>query len=355
MVSEDYSLTLEADGTEPITWSIIKGSLPKGLSMDDTGEIYGTPEYKGTCTFTVLASNDAGTDKKEYRLTIDAPVKPTIKTESLPSGKEGSSYSQTVVAIGTEPITWSIINGSMPDTFSLDKETGKISGTLSKAGTYTFTVEAKNIAGTDSKDYTIEIEATPHKIPPTITTEFLQSGTINHYYSEDIEAEGTKPISFSTSQDALPPGLSINGAGRIHGTPTALGTYNFTVWAKNTAGADSRDFEITIDPPLPPIIITKSCDAVWNENRDFQLRALGAKPMRWRIEWLMHVWPDPDAGKLSVYDEIKLSDPVAGILEIGAGSKKKNPKFKVLVSNDYGSDEAIFTVTRIAKPEIKTK
>ena len=126
MVSEDYSLTLEADGTEPITWSIIKGSLPKGLSMDDTGEIYGTPEYKGTCTFTVLASNDAGTDKKEYRLTIDAPVKPTIKTESLPSGKEGSSYSQTVVAIGTEPITWSIINGSMPDTFSLDKETAHI-------------------------------------------------------------------------------------------------------------------------------------------------------------------------------------------------------------------------------------
>jgi hypothetical protein len=65
-----YSQTLEATGDTP-TWTIDTGALPAGLSLDDTtGVISGTPEAAGTSTFTVKATNDAGSDTKALTIFI---------------------------------------------------------------------------------------------------------------------------------------------------------------------------------------------------------------------------------------------------------------------------------------------
>jgi hypothetical protein len=65
----------------------------------------------------------------------------------------------------------------------------------------------------------VQIDCTP--LPP---------GTECHAYSAPpLTAQGgTPPYSFSASGQ-LPPGLSISSAGAITGTPTAAGTFNFTV------------------------------------------------------------------------------------------------------------------------------
>lgn len=71
MKGEAYSNRLTAKGTAPITWSIVSGVLPEGLSLnEDTGEISGTPAGEGTEVFTVMAVNDLGEDVKEFSITI---------------------------------------------------------------------------------------------------------------------------------------------------------------------------------------------------------------------------------------------------------------------------------------------
>jgi len=77
-VGSAYSQTLTATGTGTITWSLAGGSLPASLSLSSSGVIGGTPTTAGTATFTVQASNSAGTVTKQLSITINpAPSVPT--------------------------------------------------------------------------------------------------------------------------------------------------------------------------------------------------------------------------------------------------------------------------------------
>ena len=96
----------------------------------------------------------------------------TITTGSLPNGKVGEAYSQTLTADGTTPITWSVENGDLPTDLSLNKDTGKISGTPTTAGTATFTVKAENSAGSDMKELSITIaKAAPAEFTISVKTD----------------------------------------------------------------------------------------------------------------------------------------------------------------------------------------
>ena len=72
MVGTEYSATLEAEGDEPITWSIIDEDLPDGLSLSEEGLISGTPAKKGNFYFEVIAINSAGTDIVDMGIFISA-------------------------------------------------------------------------------------------------------------------------------------------------------------------------------------------------------------------------------------------------------------------------------------------
>lgn len=62
--------TLDAlDYTPPISWTIVSGALPAGMSMDSAGVVSGTPTVVGTFTITVEAT-DAVLDTKQQTLTI---------------------------------------------------------------------------------------------------------------------------------------------------------------------------------------------------------------------------------------------------------------------------------------------
>jgi hypothetical protein len=81
----------------------------------------------------------------------------------------------------------------------------------------------------------------------------LTSGTECTIYSITISASGGTGAGYTWSiiGGSLPPGLSICASGTpdttISGTPTASGTYNFTVQVTDSGGAtDSKDYSITI-------------------------------------------------------------------------------------------------------------
>ena len=101
------------------------------------------------------------TDSVILTYTFDAtegtyvPTKPAITTVTLPDGKVGDAYSQTLAATGTNPITWGIEAGTLPDGLTLVGDT--IKGTPSKAGDFKFTVKATNGGGSDTKELTIKI------------------------------------------------------------------------------------------------------------------------------------------------------------------------------------------------------
>ena len=66
----------------------------------------------------------------------------------------------------------------------------------------------------------------------------LPQGTVGIAYSQTITASGgTGPYTFSITAGSLPTGLSpITGGGLISGTPTAAGTFTFTVTATDANG-----------------------------------------------------------------------------------------------------------------------
>ena len=111
-VGAAYSQRLTTKGTAPITWSIISGELPEGLTLNETtGEISGTPVRDETAAFTVKAVNALGSGTKELSITIakaeftvtfdDNGGTPSVgsmttinqKLSSLPSASQRGSYS----------------------------------------------------------------------------------------------------------------------------------------------------------------------------------------------------------------------------------------------------------------------
>ncbi len=85
-----------------------------------------------------------------------------------------------------------------------------------------------------------------------MTTASLPGGTVGAAYSQTLAASGgTAPYSWTITVGALPAGLLLNPAtGVISGTPTTIGTSNFTVMvtdSANPAGTATQALSITTD------------------------------------------------------------------------------------------------------------
>jgi hypothetical protein len=80
----------------------------------------------------------------------------------------------------------------------------------------------------------------------------LQGGTIGVAYSETISTTGgVSPYTFAVTLGALPTSLTLNSTtGVISGTPTALGTFTFTIQITDHSGNfSSQAFSISIIAP----------------------------------------------------------------------------------------------------------
>ena len=150
-----YNQTLTATGVAPITWSLASDDLPNGLTLSENGDISGAPTTVGTFNFTVKATNAFGSDTKALSITVDNLII-MITTETLPDGKVGTPYNQTLTAVGDAPIIWTLLMGNLPNGLTLS-ENGDISGTPTTAGTFDFVVQATN-TGSDEKNLNIFIE-----------------------------------------------------------------------------------------------------------------------------------------------------------------------------------------------------
>ncbi|MCX5999112.1 MAG: putative Ig domain-containing protein [Chloroflexi bacterium] len=242
-----YSALLNATGgTGSYTWSYT-GSLPPGLGLtNSTGVIAGTPTVVGLSNFTVQVADGIGTAAQALSITIGGNL--TVTTTSLPDGRVGAGYSQTLHAGGGTggPYTWSLFGGSLlPTGLLLNSTTGEIHSTPTAVGTFNFTVQANDTVSTATKGLSIYIAP-----GVTITTTSLPGGSPNVTYSQTLHADGgTGGYTWSVLGGNLTSsGLTLNpSTGVISGKPTTGGTFNFTVQvAAGGGGTDTQELSIVI-------------------------------------------------------------------------------------------------------------
>lgn len=239
-----YTQTISASGgVPPLTWSTIAGQLPPGLTLNPSNALLsGTPQLPGTFTFTVqVADSQAHTASRSLTVQITSGL--TIQTTTLPQGRVGQFYQQTLTAAGgSGALTWSSLT-TLPPGLTLDPSTGILSGTPSQAADFSLLIQVRDATGVTASR-TLLLTITTALI---ITTESpLPTATVGAAYNFSFSASGGVTPFRWTALTPPPPGLTFDILGNLTGTPTQPGTVTFTVQVTDAVGVIAvKDFTIT--------------------------------------------------------------------------------------------------------------
>ncbi len=242
-----------------VSWTVSGGGTLS--SQTTTGATYTAPAASSTAlTVTVTATSIADTTKTASA-TLTVPTAPAITNSSLAAGAVGTAYSvQLAASGGIPPYTFSVNSGTLPSCLTITAG-GLISGTptASCAGSASLTFKVTD-SGTAtaltavSGSLNLVIAAAPAIVLPAPAT--LVAGTYNQAYTGTVAATGgAGTLTYSVSAGALPTGLSLTPAGAITGTPTAAGTFGFTIKAADAYG-DSATQAYSVAVSYPPVKVT---------------------------------------------------------------------------------------------------
>ncbi len=307
-----YNVPLAATGgVAPIAWSVSAGSLPAGLTLSGAGVLSGTPTTVGTSVFTITATDAAGcSGARSYTLDIFAapPVSsvaarttglsittgtPCVSVPfvyargeseavrgvtvsfqldaaklalcgaplaSVHVGDFFTGYTNTNVQVvddggGAYTVDVSLLGSPCGITtggalFTLDLQAIGADGPAAITVTRVKSRDCANvaIAVAPGAPSTLRVQRAPLAIaPPTLPN--AQTGTP---YSQALTVAGAvAPVTFSLSAGTLPPGLTLSAAGLLSATPTATGSFAFTVSASDADGVPaSRAYTLSVTCPV---------------------------------------------------------------------------------------------------------
>ncbi len=121
-------------------------------------------------------------------------------------------------------------------------------GGLQRQGT--ITIAGQTFTVTQSGAATPTITLSPAVLPGAVITRPFPVTAIT-------QSGGTNPATFTVTSGSLPPGLGLTSTGTLSGTPTALGTFGFTITATDANGfTGARAYSIAVVSPTmqPPVL-----------------------------------------------------------------------------------------------------
>ncbi|WP_395382470.1 putative Ig domain-containing protein [Mesorhizobium sp. UC22_110] len=165
----------------------------------------------------------------------------------LPNAAYNTSYAQALSATGgTGPYAFALHSGALPTGMSISN--GQVSGTPTQSGTFNFVVRATDANAINSTQ-AFSLVVMPPSIAVTPTT--LTAATVGLPYSQTLSASGAiAPYRFTRTGGALPAGLQLDEqSGTVSGTPTAGGSFGFTITAADANDqTGARAYTLTVDP-----------------------------------------------------------------------------------------------------------
>ena len=252
MAGADFLWQIPAKGgIPPYKFELAEGSkLPPGMFLSEYaphGRIVGEPTATGTFTFKVIAK-DTLSQQAEGEVTITvAPYNLSLAEIPPVEGKYNEPLAINPVASGgVPPLVWSV-QGQLPKGLSLNASSGEISGKPMVAGSFDFVLKA-----TDAKRKSVTQNASIRTTvdPLAITTTTLPSAKAGSPFNAEIATTGgILPVNLSLkSGSMLPPGLTL-AKGKLTGTPSAAGSFAFTIVAEdsNAASKSSREQDFNIE------------------------------------------------------------------------------------------------------------
>jgi hypothetical protein len=267
-------------GTGPYTWSVASGSyLPPGLTLSAGGVLSGTPSSTGQFNFSVTVtdtttglSRTIGMSFATYPAGGGPALSPGLQA-NLGTWSLGRVQIQLTATGGRAPYIWSLASGTLPPGLALRNDNASWAGTgnpyglegvAATAGSYPFVLLLMDSGGASvSQSYTLNItNLNIAEFQNGLPEAYLDSGSPYSYFLTAVGASGAVTWSVSSCCGTLPPGLNLNSStGEIRGTPTAAGSYNFTVNAQDSTGTVGRQLRmyvpvvrITTDGTLPDAV-----------------------------------------------------------------------------------------------------
>ena len=216
------TITLDATIAKPFPFGVGQVSLQASISADGLATVLSDDPSTG-------APNDA---------TVTAVSCPaiTVSPASIAGATAGQFYSQTFTQSGGPGVVTFAVAGNVPAGLTFDSGTNTLSGTPTETGTFTFGVLAVSEIGCSAgnRTYTLQVACPVITISPAT----LPMAILGQVYGPvTLTASGGIGTTTLALTGALPPGLTFTAAtGVLSGTPTAAGSFAFTITATDQNG-----------------------------------------------------------------------------------------------------------------------
>jgi hypothetical protein len=227
----DQSLDISG-GVGPYSISVVAGSLPTGLYIEQYGEIYGEITSSQSQTFTLRIEDQSSPVPQAItrQYTIEVSPAPPLEIASTAAKFVLGQYGYDVLdpTGGVPGYNYTVIASKLPAGLTFDY--GEIYGSPTKLGKGSLEVKITDSATptADTLTKTIGISVVkPGKLK--FATTKLPNATDGAYYYQDIQLTGGSPgYTWTITAGSLPPGMYFY-YGEVYGTPTEPGSYPFAI------------------------------------------------------------------------------------------------------------------------------